>query len=34
MNDRVGSYVREQPVKAILIAAGAGLVLGFLLRRH
>lgn len=26
-------YVREQPVKSVLIAAGIGLVLGFLWRR-
>ena len=26
-------YVRDNPIKAVLIALGAGLVLGFLLRR-
>lgn len=27
-------YIRENPVKSILIAAGAGLLVGFLLRRR
>jgi len=28
-----GDYVKEEPIKALAIAAGAGLVLGFLLKR-
>jgi len=31
--DRVEDYVREKPVKSLLIAAGAGILLGFLFRR-
>jgi len=31
---RVEEMVREQPMKSVLIAAGAGLVLGMLLRRR
>jgi ElaB/YqjD/DUF883 family membrane-anchored ribosome-binding protein len=27
------AYVRDNPIKAVLVALGAGLVLGFLLRR-
>ena len=31
---RVEEMVREQPIKSVLIAIGAGLVLGMLLRRR
>jgi ElaB/YqjD/DUF883 family membrane-anchored ribosome-binding protein len=31
--ENLESYVREQPVKAVLIAAGIGLLVGFLWRR-
>lgn len=31
--DRVEDYVREKPVKSLLIAAGAGVLLGYLFRR-
>lgn len=31
---RIEEMVREQPMKSVLIAAGAGLVLGMLLRRR
>jgi len=31
--DNVEQYVREQPMKAVAIAAGVGVVLGFLWRR-
>ena len=31
---KVEDMVREQPMKSVLIAAGAGLVLGMLLRRR
>jgi ElaB/YqjD/DUF883 family membrane-anchored ribosome-binding protein len=31
--DDVEQYVREQPMKAVAIAAGVGVVLGFLFRR-
>lgn len=34
VTDQVGTFVREQPIKSVLIAAGAGLLIGFLLRRH
>lgn len=34
VSDRVEAFVREQPVKSVLIAAGAGLLIGFLLRRR
>jgi ElaB/YqjD/DUF883 family membrane-anchored ribosome-binding protein len=27
-------YIQEQPIKSILIAAGVGLLLGVLLKRH
>lgn len=30
----VQSYIREEPVKSVLLAAGIGLILGFLWRRH
>ena len=33
-NTAVMTFVRKNPYKAIAIAAGTGLVLGFLLRRH
>lgn len=33
LRDQVEEYVREQPVKAILMAAGVGVVLGVLWRR-
>lgn len=32
--DQVESYIREQPLKSVLIAAGAGVLLGFLLSRR
>ena len=32
-SEEVENYVREQPMKSVLIAAGVGLVLGFLWRR-
>lgn len=32
--DQMVEYVRQQPVKSILIAAGAGALLGFLLSRR
>ena len=32
--DDLGSYVQNQPVKAVLIAAGVGLILGALLARR
>jgi ElaB/YqjD/DUF883 family membrane-anchored ribosome-binding protein len=31
--DNVEQYVREQPMKAVAIAAGVGVVLGFLFKR-
>lgn len=31
--EEVENYVREQPMKSVLIAAGVGVVLGFLWRR-
>jgi len=34
IEDSVVAYVREKPVKSILIAAGAGALLGFLLSRR
>ena len=30
MEDRVAGYIREKPVQSVLIAAGAGLALGWL----
>jgi ElaB/YqjD/DUF883 family membrane-anchored ribosome-binding protein len=32
-SEDIESYVREQPIKSLMIAAGVGLVLGFLWRR-
>ena len=29
-----GEFIRENPVKSILIATGAGLLAGFLLKKH
>jgi ElaB/YqjD/DUF883 family membrane-anchored ribosome-binding protein len=34
LEDRVESYVREKPLQSVLIAAGVGVLLGFLLRRR
>ncbi len=34
MADAVGDRVRDQPMRAVLIAAGVGAVLGLLLRRR
>ena len=31
--DNTGDYVKDEPIKALAIAAGAGLVLGYLLKR-
>ena len=31
---QVENYIREQPIKALLIAAGVGLVAGFLIKRR
>lgn len=31
--EELENYVREQPIKSVLIAAGVGMVLGFLWRR-
>ena len=33
MEQNLESYIREQPVKAVLIAAGVGCLLGFIWRR-
>ena len=32
--ENLETYVRDQPVKSLLIAAGVGLALGFLMRRR
>lgn len=32
--DQVESYIRQKPLKSVLIAAGAGLLVGFLLTRR
>ncbi len=34
VEDSVVSYVREKPIKSVLLAAGAGALLGFLLSRR
>jgi ElaB/YqjD/DUF883 family membrane-anchored ribosome-binding protein len=34
IEDQVVTYIREKPVKSVLIAAGAGLLLGFLFTRR
>ena len=34
VEDTVVSYVREKPIKSVLLAAGAGALLGFLLSRR
>ena len=34
VEDKVAMYVREQPVKSLAMAIGAGALLGFLLRRR
>ena len=34
VEDKVVHYVREKPVKSVLMAVGAGALLGFLLRRR
>ena len=34
VEDQVESYIREKPLKSVLIAAGAGVLLGFLLSRR
>ncbi len=32
--ENAGGYVRDEPVKALVIAAGAGLLIGYLLKRR
>lgn len=32
--ENAGGYVREEPMKALVIAAGAGLLIGYLLKRR
>lgn len=34
LEDRVEGYIRQKPLQSVLIAAGAGFVLGFLLTRR
>jgi len=34
LEDQVESYIRQNPLKSVLIATGAGLLLGLLMRRH
>ncbi len=34
LTEKTQDYVREQPIKSVLIAAGVGLLLGILLRRR
>jgi ElaB/YqjD/DUF883 family membrane-anchored ribosome-binding protein len=34
IEDQIEKYVREKPLQAVLMAAGAGMLLGFLLRRR
>ena len=34
VEDQVENYIREKPLKSVLIAAGAGVLLGFLLSRR
>ena len=34
IEDQVESYVRQNPLKSVLIATGAGLLLGMLMRRR
>lgn len=34
VEDRVEGYIREKPLQSVLIAAGAGALLGFLLTRR
>ncbi len=32
--ENAGGYVREEPLKALIVAAGAGLLIGYLLKRR
>lgn len=32
--DQIVDYIRQKPLKSVLVAAGAGLLLGFLLSRR
>jgi ElaB/YqjD/DUF883 family membrane-anchored ribosome-binding protein len=34
IEDQVVTYIREKPMKAVLVAAGAGLLLGYLFSRR
>ena len=34
VEDRVEKYIREKPLQTVAIAAGAGMLLGFLLKRR